>query len=46
MVPALHGVLVSRWGEIAAVLVGIAVFLAFCAFADSSSDKDHEDEDE
>jgi hypothetical protein len=27
------------------VIGGIVVFLAFCAFADSVTDKDHDDED-
>ena len=31
--------------EILAVIIGIVVVLAFVAFADGSSDKDHDDED-
>ena len=36
----------SKWGEIVAVIVGIAVFLAFAAFSDSVTDKDHDQEDD
>ena len=36
----------SKWEEIIAVVVGVAVFLAFVAFGDSVTDKDHEDDDE
>ena len=36
----------TEWGKIGAVIVGIMVLLAFCAFADSVTDKDHEDDDE
>ena len=36
----------SKWGEIIAVVVGIAVFLAFAAFGDSVTDNDHEDDDD
>jgi hypothetical protein len=28
------------------VIIGIIIFLAFCAFADSVTDRDHEDDDE
>jgi hypothetical protein len=28
------------------VIIGIVIFLAFCAFADSVTDRDHEDDDE
>jgi hypothetical protein len=31
--------------QIGIVIGGIIIFLAFCAFADSVTDKDHDDED-
>ena len=35
----------SKWDEIIAVIVGIMVLLAFVAFGDSVTDKDHEDDE-
>jgi hypothetical protein len=32
--------------QIGIVIAGIVIFLAFCAFADSVTDKDHKDDDE
>jgi hypothetical protein len=28
------------------VIIGIVIFLAFCAFADSVTDRDHKDDDD
>ena len=36
----------TEWGKIAAVIVGLVVLLAFVAFGDSVTDRDHEDDDE
>ena len=32
--------------NVAIVIMGIIAFLAFCAFADNVTDKDHEDDEE
>jgi hypothetical protein len=39
----LSGLLLTEWGKIAAVVVAVAVVLAFAAFADSVSDKDRQE---
>jgi hypothetical protein len=31
--------------QVGIVIIGVVIFLAFCAFADSVTDKDHDDED-
>ena len=36
----------TEWGKIGAVIVGIMVLLAFAAFADDVTDRDHDDDDE